>query len=139
MRKECLLRGSERPHAHHARSEAGSPADQSAATRTENQSRRGFCLGTAQADLRGLLPLPAPVAFLLTFYFFCLYYFYNYQQEYPDTTLVNLVIFGVIACCGIIAGLIWLIPWLLHLRASQHQARQPQKLEEPLVHKVHTH
>ena len=75
----------------------------------------------------------APAAFLLTFYFFCLYYFYNTYHRF------DLVIFGVIGCGGIIAGLVWLIRWLLHLRASQHQARQqqPQKLEEPLVQKVH--
>ena len=75
----------------------------------------------------------APAAFLLTFYFFCLYYFYNTYHRF------DLVTFGVIGCGGIIAGLVWLIRWLLHLRASQHQARQqqPQKLEEPLVQKVH--
>jgi serine/threonine protein kinase len=75
----------------------------------------------------------APAAFLLTFYFFCLYSFYFTGR------VVDLVIFGVIGCGGIIAGLVWLIRWLLHLRASQHQARQQkqQKLEEPLVQKVH--
>ncbi len=76
----------------------------------------------------------APAASLLTFYFFCLYYFYNRSGG-----LLDLIIVGVIGCGGIIAGLVWLIRWLLHLRASQHQARQqqPQKLEEPLVQKVH--
>jgi len=75
----------------------------------------------------------APAAFLLTFYFFCLARFFLTDR------LVDLVIFGVIGGGGIIAGLIWLIRWLLGLRASQHQARQqqPQKLEEPLVQKVH--
>src|SRR5258708_4664302 len=79
-----------------------------------------------------------PAAFLLTFYFFFLYYFYNrFTQD--GIGPVDLVIVGVIACGGIVAGLVWLIRWLLHLRASQHQARkqQPQKLEEPLVQKVH--
>ncbi len=84
----------------------------------------------------------APAAFLLTFYFFCLYYFYNsltnpYDPVHPGP--VDLVTLGVIGCSSIIAGLIWLIRWLLHLRASEHQARQqqPQKLEEPLAQKVH--
>ena len=80
----------------------------------------------------------APAAFLLTFYFYFLYYFYNrFTQDQIGP--VDLVIVGVIACGGIVAGLVWLIRWLLHLRASQHQARQqqPQKLEEPLVKKVH--
>ena len=84
----------------------------------------------------------APAAFLLTFYFFCLYYFYNRSGGLSFNPLVahlDLIIVGVIGCGGIIAGLVWLIRWLLHLRASQHQARQqqPQKLEEPLVQKVH--
>ncbi len=80
----------------------------------------------------------APAAFLLTFYFFCLYYSYNSFTQ-SSYYLRDLVLLGVIACSGIIAGLVWLIRWLLHLRASQHQARQqqPQKLEEPLVQKVH--
>ncbi len=75
----------------------------------------------------------APAAFLLTFYFFCLYYFYNTYHRF------DLVTFVVIGCGGIIAGLVWLIRWLLRLRASRRQARQqqPQKLEEPLVQKVH--
>jgi hypothetical protein len=84
----------------------------------------------------------APAACLLMFYFFCLYYFYDsltnpYDPVHPGR--VDLVILGVIACGGIIAGLVWLIRWLLHLRAPQHQARQqqPQKLEESLVQKVH--
>jgi len=76
----------------------------------------------------------ASAASLPTFYFFCLYYFYNrFTQDKND-----LVALGVIGCSGIIAGLIWLIHWLLHLRASQRLARQQkqQKLEEPLVQKV---
>ena len=83
-----------------------------------------------------------PAAFLLTFYFYFLYYFYN-SFIYPPGNIapyidVDVVILGVIGCSGIIAGLVWLIRLLLHLRASQHQARQqPQKLEEPLVQKVH--
>jgi len=75
-----------------------------------------------------------PAAFLLTFYFLCLYYLYNNTHHRFD--LVTLVVIG---CSGIIAGLVWLIRWLLHLRASRRLARQqqPQKLEEPLVQKVH--
>jgi serine/threonine protein kinase len=85
----------------------------------------------------------ALAAFLLTFYFFCLYYFYN-SFIYPTGNIapyidVDVVILGVIGCSGIIAGLVWLIRLLLHLRASRRLARQqqPQKLEEPLVQKVH--
>jgi hypothetical protein len=56
-----------------------------------------------------------------------------------DYSLIDVMTLGIITCSGIIAGLVWLIRWLLHLRASQHQARQqqPQKLEEPLVQRVH--
>jgi len=80
----------------------------------------------------------APPAFLLTFNFFWLYYFYN-GITYLHYNWFGLMTLGLIACSGIIAGLVWLISWLVHLRASQHQARQwpPQKLEEPLVQKVH--
>jgi tRNA A-37 threonylcarbamoyl transferase component Bud32 len=88
----------------------------------------------------------APAAFLLTFYlyFFGLSYFYNnspFLAGILGRGLGELVTLGVIACSGIIAGLVWLIRWLSHLRASQDQARQqpPQKLEEPLVQKVHNH
>lgn len=83
----------------------------------------------------------APAALLLIFYFFCLYYFYNNFTHPEDVynSLVDLVTFVVIGCGGIIAGLVWLIRWLSHLRASQRQTQPPQKLEQPLVQKVHTH
>jgi serine/threonine protein kinase/uncharacterized membrane protein YciS (DUF1049 family) len=78
----------------------------------------------------------ASAASLPMFYFFCLYYFYN-SSTY--LALGDLVALGLIGCSGIIAGLIWLIHRLLHLRASRRLARQQkqQKLEEPLVQKVH--
>jgi serine/threonine protein kinase len=85
-----------------------------------------------------------PAAFLLTLcFFFSRYYYVNnssiYPGDLPYNPLVDLVALGVIACGGIIAGLVWLIRWLVHLRASQHQARQQQQqqLEEPPVQKVH--
>ena len=86
----------------------------------------------------------APAAFLLTCYFFFFrFYYVNTTSistlDLPYNPLVDLVALGVIACGGIIAGLVWLIRWLLHQRASRRLAwqQQPQKLEHPLAQQVH--
>lgn len=96
-----------------------------------------------------LLLSSAPPALLLTFNFFWLYYFYH-TITYGVSQAANWMAFvqdnwgvlttlGLIACSGIIAGLIWLIHWLLPLRASRSLVWQQkqQTLEQPLVQKVH--
>jgi len=62
------------------------------------------------------------------------------QGGSSNNLLPDLITLGVYAGGGLIAGLIWLI---YQMRISRRQAvqrkrqQQPQKLEEPLVQKVH--
>jgi hypothetical protein len=83
----------------------------------------------------------APLTFLLYFPFYIVDFFA--RSDWVDSShnpLPDLILLGVYAGGGLIAGLIWLIS---QRRISRRQAvqrkrqQQPQKLEEPLVQKVH--
>jgi hypothetical protein len=83
----------------------------------------------------------APLTFLLYFPFYVVDFFAS--SDWVDSShnpLPDLILLGVYAGGGLIAGLIWLIS---QMRISRRQAVQrkrqqpPQKLEEPLVQKVH--
>ena len=84
----------------------------------------------------------APLTFLLYFPFYIVDFLANLSLlgDPSHNPLPDLILLGVYAGGGLIAGLIWLI---YQMRISRRQAvqrkrqQQPQKLEEPLVQKVH--
>jgi tRNA A-37 threonylcarbamoyl transferase component Bud32 len=84
----------------------------------------------------------APLTFLLYFPFYIVDFLANLSLlgDSSHNPLPDLILLGVYAGGGLIAGLIWLI---YQMRISRRQAvqrkrqQQPQKLEEPLVQKVH--